>query len=109
GEQLAASIHSSALQATHHDGLDHPALQRDEDEQDRQDADHRGGGEQIVFDEVHVGETHQPHGDHLHLSAADHHHRPEELVPAPHELDDQQGGDGGLHRRQNHREEDFEL
>src|SRR5258706_2143772 len=99
----------SALQTAHHDGLDHPTLQRDEDEQDRQDADHRGGGEKVVFDEIHIGETHQAHGDHLHLGTADHHHRPEELVPAPQELDDQQGGNGWSHRRQNHHEEDLEL
>lgn len=99
----------SALQATHHDGLDHPTLQREKDEQDGQDADHRSGGEEVILDEVHVGEAHQAHGDHLHLGAVDHHHRPEELVPVPHELDDQQGGHGRLHRWQNHREEDSEF
>src|SRR5262249_16268610 len=66
-------------------------------------------GEQVVLDEVHVGKTHEAHCHYLHLRTAGYHHRPEELVPAPHELDNQQRGNSRLDGRQNHREEDAKL
>jgi hypothetical protein len=43
GRQRGSRKDLSALEATHHYGLDHPTLKRDEDDEDREDADHGGG------------------------------------------------------------------
>src|SRR2546425_10178252 len=99
----------SALQPAHHDGADDPLLAEDEDGENGQDAEHGGGRHQVVLDEVHVGEADQAERDHLPGGAVDAHQRPEQPVPRPHELDDDQSGQGRPHRGQDHPPEDPEL
>lgn len=58
---IMAGTVTSTLEATHYNSLDHPALQRNEDQQDGQDAEYRGGGEGNRRTAVRGGRTGSTH------------------------------------------------